>query len=471
MIAYRVLRGFGRLALRWFYRDVEVLGIERLPATGPVLLASNHPNALVDALVVGCTLRRPVTLTAKATLLENPVTRALLRAAGVVPLRRASDDIAKSASPRILDPSRNATAFAAVLDAFEHGRAVLLFPEGKSHSEPELAPLKTGLARMALMAREERHLDVPIVPVGLTFERKWEPRSRVLMQVGPEIRLQSTLPNADPVVALTERVNAGLREVTLNFATADDARRVLAMSTALAEVLDEFRPLHSPDPPLAESIRVARRISTIAPHLSRLEPAVASRIERFLERFNAFVALAQSNDVAPSDVRMRTSTGSGVWFVIRELSIAALVGPLAMWGRLNHWIPLRIARALALRRSRSPDEPAMNTIVAGLVLVLAFYVAQTSTIAWAFGWMAALTYAVSLPLSATWDFRYADRLRRAAARVRTYLKLRRDSDVHSQLLRELAWLRSEVTSLDAAVERALANTDIMAVPEPSTGQT
>jgi glycerol-3-phosphate O-acyltransferase/dihydroxyacetone phosphate acyltransferase len=65
MIAYRVLRVLGRLALRWFYRDVEVVGIERLPVRGPVLLANNHPNALVDALVITCTLQRPVTLTAK----------------------------------------------------------------------------------------------------------------------------------------------------------------------------------------------------------------------------------------------------------------------------------------------------------------------------------------------------------------------------------------------------------------------
>ena len=93
MIAYRILRALGRLALRWFYRDVEVVGMERVPVDGPVLLASNHPNALVDALIVGCTLPRPVVLTAKATLLENPVTRLLIRMVGVVPLRRASDAV------------------------------------------------------------------------------------------------------------------------------------------------------------------------------------------------------------------------------------------------------------------------------------------------------------------------------------------------------------------------------------------
>jgi len=41
VIAYRILRALGRLALRWFYRDVEVVGIERVPVEGPVLLASN----------------------------------------------------------------------------------------------------------------------------------------------------------------------------------------------------------------------------------------------------------------------------------------------------------------------------------------------------------------------------------------------------------------------------------------------
>lgn len=447
MIAYHILRGFGRLALRWFYRDVEVVGIERLPATGPVLLASNHPNALVDALVIGCTLRRPVTLTAKATLLDNPITRRLLRAAGVVPLRRASDD-ARNGASGILDPSRNAKAFTAVLDVLEQGGIVLVFPEGKSHSDPELAPLKTGLARMALMARDERRLTVPIIPVGLTFERKWEPRSRVLMYVGKPVSADAVAPNADAATGLTDRVNAGLREVTLNFPTLDDARQVLAVSMTLTGVLDVFRPLRAPDPPLAESVRVAQRINAIAPRLPELEPTVAVRVQRFLERFAEFEQAIQENAIAASDVQMDTGVGAGAWFVIRELLIGAVAGPLALWGRANHWLPVRIARCLALRRSRTPDEPAMNTIVAGLVLVLIFYGAQTILVGWMFGWITTLAYAISLPISATWDFRYADRLHRAVARVRTYVRFRRDRRLHDHLLSELAWLRADVIELD-----------------------
>lgn len=445
MAGYRILRTIGRLALRWYYRDIEVLGLERIPKSGPALLASNHPNALVDALVIACTLRRPVTLTAKATLLDHAITRALLRMVGVVPLHRVADAV-QADRP---DPARNVRAFTAVLDVLSRGGLVLVFPEGKSHTDSALAPLRTGIARMAVMARANRNLDVPIIPIGLTFERKWEPRSRVLMHVGVPItvgRLEPDVPNG--VAPIMHAVLAGLREVTLNFRTTDEARRVLSVSTTLAEVLDEFRPLHTPDPPLVESVRLAQRINTVVPQLAGLHPNVAVRVDRFLTRFDEFEALTRNNGIAASDVQMTTKFRSGVWFAIRELCIGAVAGPLAIWGRVNHWAPLRIARSLASKRSRAPDEPAMNTIVAGLVLVLLFCAIQIAIVARWVGWLAAVAYAISLPLSATWDFRYTDRVHRATARVRTYLRFRRQPVLHERLRGELAWLRSEAIALN-----------------------
>src|SRR5215213_7418945 len=121
---YTVLRFIAGLALRWFYREVRAEGVERVPREGPVLLAVNHPNALLDILVPGWLLPRPLTLTAKATFFENPFTAPLFRAVGVVPLRRASDEAQASGGP--VDRSRNAEAFAAILDALERGRAVLI---------------------------------------------------------------------------------------------------------------------------------------------------------------------------------------------------------------------------------------------------------------------------------------------------------------------------------------------------------
>src|SRR6185437_13891735 len=152
LAVYALLRAIAGIALRWFYRDIRIEGLERIPARRPLLLVVNHPNALVDALLVGWVVPRRVLITAKSTLFKNPLANLLLRSLGVLPLQRASD--LPAAGGRV-DPLRNRDTFRAVLAALGRGGAVLIFPEGKSHDEPALAPLKTGAARIAMQARDE----------------------------------------------------------------------------------------------------------------------------------------------------------------------------------------------------------------------------------------------------------------------------------------------------------------------------
>lgn len=108
---YALLRGVAGLSLRWYYREIEASGTDRIPDHGPVLLVVNHPNALVDALVVGWIVRRRIRITAKSTLFVNPVGARLLTWVGVIPLRRSEDE---KRSRRTLDRRRNADAFAEI---------------------------------------------------------------------------------------------------------------------------------------------------------------------------------------------------------------------------------------------------------------------------------------------------------------------------------------------------------------------
>jgi 1-acyl-sn-glycerol-3-phosphate acyltransferase len=473
-VLYFVLRWMGGVGLRWYYRDLRAVGLDRVPADAPVLLAVNHPNALVDALVAGCAVRRRITLTAKATLFDNPAFAAIAGRVGIVPLRRASDEARKarsadgarprgreappSGTPDAASPSRNADSFRALLDALAERRAVLIFPEGKSHNEPRLAPLKTGLARIALQARDDRGVrGLQVVPLGITFERKWAPRTRVLVQAGEPIELDAWRPSTasarSPAEQLTALLDERLQEVTLNFDSTEDAERVLAASETLAGVFDDVRPLGAPDTPLENVVSVSRRVDAVRRTLAARathEPVLAARVAEFERRLHALRAALDEAGIAPNDLQLDTGLTPAGWFVVREAAIAAVAGPLALWGRVNHWLPLRIARFLALRASRTPEDPAMNTLVIGLGVVLLFYALQTTAVALAFGGWWALAYALTLVPSATWDFRYSDRTRRASQRVRTYLRFRRTPELRLRLLGELAWLREEA----AAIERA-----------------
>ncbi len=116
---YALLRAIAGVALRWYYRDIQVEGFERIPRHRPLLLVVNHPNALVDALLVGWVMPRRVLITAKSTLFANPLANVLLRVLGVLPLRRTSDESRAGQQP---DPARNRDTFRAVHEALRGGR-------------------------------------------------------------------------------------------------------------------------------------------------------------------------------------------------------------------------------------------------------------------------------------------------------------------------------------------------------------
>ncbi len=208
---YAFLRWIAGIALHWFYSDIRVVGHERVPATGPVIVAANHPNALVDALVAGWILPRRLSITAKATLVENPILAVLFRILGIVPLRRVSDERKKTLEGT-LDPSRNEGAFDRVIEVLRDSGVVLIFPEGTSHNEPRIAPLRSGLARIALQARDEKTIRrIQIVPLGLKFQAKGEPGSIVVAEFAEPIDVDSL--GSISVEQLTALVETRLRSV------------------------------------------------------------------------------------------------------------------------------------------------------------------------------------------------------------------------------------------------------------------
>jgi 1-acyl-sn-glycerol-3-phosphate acyltransferase len=183
-----------------------------IPASAPLLIAVNHQNALVDSLIVAWVVPRRIAMTAKATLVRNPLVALVFRVLGVVPLSRVNDEAQKSnGSPA--DHSRNTGAFREILNLLGQRGAVLIFPEGKSHNEVGLEPLKTGLARLALQARDKRSIKgVTILPLGLVFEDKGVPGTIAGVHVGEPIEMDSW-PNTNHV-ALTEEIARRLRSVS-----------------------------------------------------------------------------------------------------------------------------------------------------------------------------------------------------------------------------------------------------------------
>jgi len=237
---YGLLRWVTGIALHWFYNDIRITGAERIPVSGPLLIAVNHQNALVDSLIVGWLVPRRITMTAKATLADNPLIAILFKMLHVVPLRRVSDEVKKQNGLPV-DKSRNTRAFEEIFKLLERNGALLIFPEGKSHNEAGLEPLKTGLARVALQTRDECGITgLRILPLGLVFEDKGTPSTAVSAHVGAVIEMDSwrgtdhtilTQEIADRLRAVSEDAGLPRRDFIQAEESSDNLReRVIALA-------------------------------------------------------------------------------------------------------------------------------------------------------------------------------------------------------------------------------------------------
>lgn len=304
----------------WF-RDVEIVGRDRLPATGPTLIVASHFNGLLDpALVVYAAPRTPHFL-AKAPLWHNPVAARLLDFFEVLPVQRTGEG----------DTTRNVDVFTACEDALADGQAVALFPEGTTHDEPRVAELRTGAARLALGAWRRGVRQLRILPVGLIYTAKASPRSRALVRVGEPVDLDHHLAESDSGAErewarrLTDLLRDRLAEAALDY---DDADIALVANRA-AEIT--LRPHDAPrgwQPSLDELERRARAL--VAAPLA----AQAEVVRRFLAYHDALALLGVTDAdlvagaVTPRVLRRRLTTLAGLACIVPLAAVGVTVnGP------------------------------------------------------------------------------------------------------------------------------------------------
>ena len=179
----RVIVALVRLALRIYFQRIEVTGLEHVPLDTPVIFVLNHPNALVDPVFLLCLAPRRVSFLAKAPLFRMPVIGYLVKALDSLPVYRRQDEGE--------DVTKNQETFIAARRLLARGGTIGICPEGVSHDEPGLRPIKTGAARISLAAVSTGEVSgLKIVPAGLYYTSKTRFRSDALLYFGTPIDVQ-----------------------------------------------------------------------------------------------------------------------------------------------------------------------------------------------------------------------------------------------------------------------------------------
>lgn len=158
---YKILKIYVRFAIRFFCHSISVNNPEILKTPGPLLIASNHPNSFLDAIIYDILFDVPIWSLARGDIFKRfPKAVPLLTSVRIFPVYRTREGAQNL--------TENYQTFDACMQVFQKKEAVTIFSEALCVNEWHLRPLKKGTARIAFMAWE-KDLPVKVIPAGINY--------------------------------------------------------------------------------------------------------------------------------------------------------------------------------------------------------------------------------------------------------------------------------------------------------------
>lgn len=425
--------------MRVYFRRVEVVGLEHVPRKSPVIFVLNHPNALVDPAFLLSLAPRRVSFLAKSPLFRMPVLGYFVRAMDCLPVYRHQDEGE--------DVSKNREMFVAARKLLSRGGTIGICPEGVSHDEPRLRPIKTGAARIALGAVSTGEvLDLKIVPAGLYYTSKTKFRSGVLLYFGKPLDVSPVELEADgnpprtAVKDLSNRIECALREVMLD-AEHEDAHQTITR----AERIFSTESWEEGTESLAEELQLQQRFAKAYRVLRERAPERLRKLEVRMSRFEEELTQA---GVDPDDFSPPTSTLDVFTHLItRVVLFLALILPATL-GALVHYPAYRLGGFIATRFSKNDDDVISTVkILSAMLLFPLTWVVVAAAGYQVQGWSLALAAVVIIPLAGYLAIRFFEGFDKFLGGVRAlaFFLVRRRFFV--RLLAERKAIRSEILAL------------------------
>ena len=459
MNIYRIVVWLFHIFSHLYFVEVRSLNPERIPESGPVILAANHPASVLDAILLAMQTRRQIHFLVKSGLFRNRVLGSILRRLGAIPVYRASEEESSG--------KQNVAAFEKAYELFERGGCLGLFPEGRNSPVGQVFNLRTGCARIALgaEARNNYRLGLKIVPVGLNFERRGFFMSTVLLRFGQPIHAgqYGRIHGEDPegaVEQMTADLQASLRREAMHVEDnqitelADDLSNAIGyrlsplaadtgrrggrlqkrrpwLKRLIWKLLDWYRPdTEGGSDHLEVRVQSREYLTDVLTRAAVHDPSSVSALRLMVDRFQDHLLQTRLS----RSVKERLDKPVRERLIRLRMTIYAMImAPVALFGLVHNIVPYLFTKYMA----RLFQDEAIRTFAYFGIGMLAFILTY-----WGFGFW--LWYSFGLELK--WTIAYLALLPPtgfAALRYRKNVLLYRDKI----LVRTFFWNNAELVEL------------------------
>lgn len=235
---YSILKFAVRLEMKIFCRHIEIKKPEYLHSKGPLLLAFNHPNSFLDAILIDILFDEPVWSLARGDAFKGERIKKILHGLCIMPVYRTSEGVENL--------SENYKTFNDCINIFKNNGLVQIFSEGLCVNEWHLRPLKKGTARLAIKAWEE-NVPLKVLPLGINYSSFKKFGKNVVIQFGEPITREDidiTAPDGVRNQAFNNKLQQQLQELIYEIPKDDRVLRekLLVRKPSLLEKILLFLP-------------------------------------------------------------------------------------------------------------------------------------------------------------------------------------------------------------------------------------
>ncbi|MFT5341750.1 MAG: glycerol-3-phosphate O-acyltransferase/dihydroxyacetone phosphate acyltransferase, partial [Paracoccaceae bacterium] len=341
-------------------------------------------------------------------------------------------------------------------DLLAAGGVLALFPEGISHNDPFIKPMKSGTARIVLEAERQRGpLNISIVPIGLNFEAKSKFRSRILMQIGDPLEIGDIVENYTQagqlgrikcVQQLSQRIHDALVAVSPNFETWEEARLV-------GRTADIWGRQDHGQPETGDFIAAIERRRMFAEGYHWLHKNHPERTTAFRKTLTEYEQLLSTAGLRDQQVGATYPVFSALRFVLHSTLVLAIQLPLSAIGTILNLIPFQISALIG--RPNDPDKRATwsifsSVLVFPVIWTLQAVIASALSAHWfgpPWGWITGIGVLLASPLTGRLSLTFHDLRYRLTHEFRAWVVLRTRKNLAEKLVKARSDLMAELTEL------------------------
>ena len=349
---YFLLRSLAQFVVYVYFRKTYIHNKENFELKGPTIIVSNHPNTLIDPVIIASYVKNPIFFLANAGLFKNHIAAKLLRYLYCIEVKRFEDTGSKS-----LD---NTAAFDQSSQHLAANGNIYIAIEGTSYMERVLRPLKTGFARIGFQAitGHAKGQEIFILPIGLNYEKHDKSGFDLEINVGESIPFSHYLVDYD------RNNQATIKDLTT------EMRSVLEALVIHTEDLDEEALLLNIDALFCGKIKqnqsnVFKEHRSILQHIKKWKQKRSIAFNTWENMLSQFAALLDKYKLSLkilSQVFYNT-------FPIKEKMILACLGfPIYVYAWLNHFIAIWVPRWINKKLDLYVGYTSTVKILAAIIL-------------------------------------------------------------------------------------------------------